>query len=219
MAKVIWSLFLTGIFLGFGPCLLSCGPMLLAYIGGAKQSGLQGLKTYLVFSLSKIFIYACMGVLAGFFGEKIIHVFQAGIYLKSLFVVFGLFLLFVGFSIFAKKQTMFGKCSSFLRYFTEPGQMKNSAILGIFAALAPCLPLTAILGYIALISDRIYKGIIYMSAFGLGTVISPLILLSFGAGWAVGFFKRNELANRIIRFVSVFLLCFLGLNLIMGVFL
>jgi sulfite exporter TauE/SafE len=50
-------------------------------------------------------------------------------------------------------------------------------IVGMLVALSPCLPLIGILLEIALLSKGLFSGVIYSLFFGIGTMLSPLLLL------------------------------------------
>jgi len=214
MLRVMWSLFLTGLFFGFGPCLFSCGPILVSYITGTGKSGRLGLRAYMVFSLTRVIVYSVMGILIGLFGEKVVNDLQNEFFLKAIFLLFGFFLLIIGFIICIEKISLAGRCRNFVSRYADPGSLKNVVIFGFFVAVTPCMPLIAMLGYIALVSDSIFKGVAYMSAFGIGTVISPLLFLSLAAGWAAGILERKKRAVRFARVVSGVIIFVLGVNLI-----
>lgn len=215
MVRVVLSLFLTGVFLGGGPCLLSCGPLLVSYITATKENPLGGLKTYIIFSLTRIFVYLIFGLLVGLFGEWVLHKFFESQGLKVLFFLFGLFLLILGFFLMIEKFPIGQKCSSLLHQRLLKKDIKNIIIFGLIVSFSPCLPLMAVLGYIALISDHWLKGVAYMGAFGLGTVISPMIIFSLFAGWSAKVLKGHEKVFRILKIICGAVLFYLGINLIL----
>ena len=63
MSEIALSSFLLGLAFGWGPCLASCGPLVLSYSVGTQKNHWQGLVLYLVFSASRIFIYVMLAVL------------------------------------------------------------------------------------------------------------------------------------------------------------
>lgn len=199
MFKIFWSLFLTGVVLGWGPCLLSCGPLLVSYIAATKDSAKSGFFTYIIFSCVRILVYCLFGLLCGIFGEAVVHKFFASEVLIYVFFAFGIFLSLIGFFIIIEKFS-FGKCChNFVCHFCGKKDFKNIVLFSLIISLSPCMPLLAVLGYIVLISDHWMKGIIYMAGFGLGTVISPLILFSGAAGYAAEFLKNKERPLRYLR--------------------
>ncbi len=214
MLRVVWSLFLTGLCFGFGPCLFTCGPLLVSYIAGTGESGKLGLRTYIIFSLTRVVIYSVMGILIGAFGEKVVNNFQDEFFMRAIYLFFGFFLIAIGFIISIEKAHFTHRCQDFIHRYAEPKSLKNVVIFGFFVALSPCMPLIAILGYIALVSDSIFKGVAYMSAFGIGTVISPLLFFSLAAGWAAGILEKKKAAVRFVKVVSGVIIFVLGVNLV-----
>jgi len=213
MIKVAWSLFLTGIFLGVGPCLLSCGPLLVSYIAGTQKDTRGGLRTYLIFSATRMCVYAGFGVLAGFFGEMVLQRVLGSFALKIAFFIFGLFLFLLGLLIAIEKFSIGQKCCGLIHKHLGSKDIKNIIIFGLIVSFAPCLPLVAVLGYIALISDTWLKGVLYMFSFGLGTVLSPMIILSMGAGWLSDFIKSRQWVLRIVKVACGIILAYLGITL------
>ena len=217
MTKMLLSLFLTGIFLSYGPCLLSCGPLLVSYITATKESALGGLKTYVIFSLTRLFVYVVFGLLVGFLGEWVLRRFFESPALKILFFIFGLFLLVVGILVALEKFSIGQKCHALIHRHLGSKDSKSVIIFGLIVSFAPCLPLMAVLGYIALVSDHWLKGVLYMSAFGLGTVISPLIVFSMAAGWLAKVLTRHEKAFRILKVFCGLIIVYLGISLMLSI--
>ena len=214
MHKVAWSLFLTGLFLGIGPCLATCGPLLVSYTAATKENMLGGLKTYIVFSATRIVVYVVFGCLAGIFGELVLQKFLESNSLRIIFFLFGLFLFLVGLLLVIEKSDFGARCSGFIHKYLGSKGLKSVVIFGLIVSFSPCLPLKAVLGYIALISDTWLKGIVYMGSFGLGTVISPMIFLSMGAGWLADVLKSHERVYKILRVVCGIILAYLGITLL-----
>ncbi len=217
MPNVAWSLFLTGIFLGVGPCLLSCGPLLVSYIASTQKDTLGGLRVYLIFSVTRMLVYVAFGVLAGFFGEMVLQRILESFVLKIVFLFFGVFLFLLGFLIaldkFSVGHSALQKYCGFLHRDLGTKDIKNTVIFGLIVSFAPCLPLLAVLGYIALISDTWQKGILYMTSFGLGTVLSPMIILSMWAGWLANFIKSRKWVLRVINIICGIILIYLGITM------
>ena len=69
--KVGFTIFATGIALGSGPCLATCGPILLPFIAAAKKGPASSLKCWLIFSATKLFVYMILGGLAGVIGANL----------------------------------------------------------------------------------------------------------------------------------------------------
>lgn len=214
MLRVAGSLFLAGLFLGYGPCLLSCGPLLVAYIAATHANAEEGLKTYLVFSLTRLVVYSVFGVMAGVIGARVIPYFFESQALKILFFIFGVFLIFLGMFFSLEKVAPQRTCRSFFEKHPAKKTVKDAILFGLIISFAPCLPLLGILGYIVLISDTWLKGIVYMAAFGLGTVVSPMIFLSMTAGWVAKFSMKHETFQRVLKVFCGLVLIYLGTRLV-----
>ena len=213
MPRLLLSLFLTGLFLGAGPCLLSCGPLLVSYIAATKETSWAGLKTYCLFSLARLIVYLFFGILVGFCGQQILYRFFDSLSLKILFFAFGVFLLILGFLIVIEKFSIHKRCMELHQLFLKPKDTKNIILFGLIVSFLPCLPLFAVLGYIALLADHWSKGLLCMAAFGIGTILSPMILLSFVAGGASHFLKTHEKVLRLLKILCGAVLVYLGVQL------
>ncbi|MBN1405597.1 MAG: sulfite exporter TauE/SafE family protein [Candidatus Omnitrophica bacterium] len=181
MIKISINLFLTGIIFGTGPCLATCGPILISYITALKKSPKGALISWLLFSASRIFVYALLGMSAGLIGSSL---YQGYYWQKSSFVIWiigGLFICLLGLLVVIGKNTHSKYCLKMQDVFLNKDK-KSIIILGLVIGLFPCIPLIGIISYISMISVRFYQGIVLMLCFGLGTIISPLIFLSLGAG-------------------------------------
>jgi len=59
---------------------------------------------------------------------------------------------------------------------------KSLITLGVLVGIFPCVPLVGVLSYITMISTNFFQGLLMSAAFGLGTIISPLIFMGMLAG-------------------------------------
>ncbi|MDD5019037.1 MAG: sulfite exporter TauE/SafE family protein [Candidatus Omnitrophica bacterium] len=210
--RIVWSLFLTGLILGYGPCLLSCGPLLLSYISATQNGPGQGLKIYFVFSLTRIVVYGVFGILAGLLGDWVVRNFFDSSWFKWVFVAFGFFLVVLGLLLLVQKMPVGRSCPPWARKHLEGG-VRDAIVFSIIVSLSPCLPLFAVLGYVTLTSDSWFKGLLYMSAFGLGTAVSPMVLFCAAAGWLAKFSRRFEFWFLVLRVLCCGILIFMGINL------
>jgi sulfite exporter TauE/SafE len=249
MARLLLSLFLTGFFLGVGPCLLSCGPLLASYIVATKNSSWGGLKTYFLFSLTRLVVYSFFGVLIGIFGQEILHRFFDSAFLKIIFYLFGIFVVILGLLLLFEKFPVLSCCArfnppqkspsfspwdewccafsakggspglkvlrNFTKFFFSDKDSKNIIIFGLIVSFSPCLPLFAVMGYIALLADHWLKGFLMMASFGLGTILSPMIIFSLVAGRLSQVLKKTENIYRWIKAGCGLILALLGVFLIL----
>jgi len=177
MLKICFSLFVTGILLGLGPCLVSCGPILLSYIAGTKKSPLEGLRSWFIFSVSRISIYIFLGGIAGFAGSELFRRFYWEPPGYIIWLASGTFISLLGLLIFLGKTSNSKLCQALNESLIQ-NDTKSLITLGILIGIFPCIPLIGIFSYITMVSTHYSQGIIMSASFGLGTLISPLIFLS-----------------------------------------
>jgi len=185
--------FILGVSYGIGPCTLSCAPLMVPLIMSTSKDQLQGTVNTLIFSIARIISYSFLGFLSGFLGTKI----DALISSKML----GGFLILLGLAVMFKVQ---GRC-----ILKSKKKIKGSFMLfitGIIWGLSPCPPLIALL-VLAAASKSALTGILMGLVFGLGTIISPLLILGFFSGW---FAKNKEFIN-IIPYIAGGFILLLGI--------
>jgi hypothetical protein len=93
---------------------------------------------------------------------------------------------------------------------------KSALILGLITGILPCAPLLALLGYVALVSKTWPQAFIYCLSFGLGTFLSPLLMISILSGLIPRFLEgQKAIYYRVISVVCGLIMVFLGINLIL----
>ncbi len=170
-----------GLLMGTGPCLASCGPVLISYIAGTKNSAMQGLKSWFIFSLSRFFVTLFLGFIAGITGAGLFSRFYCGISGYIIWLVTGVFISLLGILIFFAIHTKFKVCGALNQSLIQH-DTKSLVSLGILIGILPCVPLIGIISYITMVSTHYTHGILMAAAFALGTAISPLVLLAMAAG-------------------------------------
>lgn len=216
MFKLIFSSFLFGLSLGLGPCLVSCGPLVISYIAGTRKNIAQSICAYLLFSLSRIIVYLGLGLAVFLLGRLAAESFFSQA-LRYLFIFGGIFILAVGlFMVFGKSLDFkFCRRAENLLCF---GQAKTIFIFGLIMGIMPCLPLVSVLSYLGLISKTWIAALVYILSFGIGTIISPLLILAASAGLIPVFLKNKDSIYRIFSAVCGLVICFLGLRLLLRAF-
>ena len=160
-------LFVQGFFLGFGPCLMTCAPIIIPYVG-TKKDWREGLAATLSFSLGRLAVYLVLGGLFGYFGAYILKAYySSGIsyYIKA---VLASIVIILGVAVISGKDFNFKFCRAV---------EGNMAVLGLLVGLSPCIPLIGIMIEIALFSDNFLAGLVYSFFFGMGTILSPILLI------------------------------------------
>lgn len=215
MDKIIISLFVSGVLFGSGPCIASCGPVLIAYAAGTGRNVFKAFKVYILFSLSRISVYLAMGILVFFLGRMLLEGALGGLS-KYIFILGGAFIIAVGIIMLLGRRLEFKPFQFLYRNILERDK-KSIVIIGLIIGLLPCAPLLAILSYIGLISKSWADSLLYAFVFGLGTFISPLILLLLLSGLISRFVKEKNYC-RVISFICGLVIIFLGVQLAMRAF-
>jgi len=211
--QIIISLFLMGLWFGLGPCLASCGPVLISYIAGTKKNILASLGTYILFSLSRVAVYLLLGLLVFSLGKIITQTWLVGLS-RYVFVIGGAFIILLGILTAFGRHLEF-QCCGFLEKNLLREYHKSALVLGLIIGVLPCAPLLALLGYVGLVSKTWSQALIYCFFFGLGTMISPLLILSTLTGLIRRFLEnQKKMYYSIISFICGLIMIFLGLQLI-----
>ena len=182
-----------GFLYGLGPCTLSCAPLVVPLIMSTAKNKKHGVVLSLIFSFGRVISYMILGFLAGLLGYNL----AGGISPKYL----GIFTIFLGLFLLFKIQN---KC-----IFKSKIKINSPIIAltsGIIYGFGPCPPLMALLG-LAILSKSAITGALMAFVFGLGTIISPIIIIGFFSGW---FAKQKEL-KEVIPYVSGIFLIILGI--------
>jgi len=224
MLKTTVLIFLSGIFFGSGPCVASCGPFLLSYVAGTKKGIFPALKDYILFSLARIIAYIILSVAVFFAGSFALEHFS-GTYSKYIFISGGIFIVLTGiFMILGGKWGRFsikdrdGSLNSYrILKRTVPEDTKkiepSPFFIGLIIGFMPCGPLLALLSYVSLVSKIWAQSLLYGAAFGLGTFISPLLLLVVFSGM-LGNWMQEKKYYRIFSAICGLIIIFFGVQLI-----
>jgi len=207
------ELFMIGITMAFGPCLFFCTPIVLSYIAGTQDSGRKGFKSVLIFSLSRAFIYVLLGLLAGFLGKMLTTTLDK--YSLTIYFIGGIFISLSGILILMGKNPNLHLCQ-ILRKYTDEDDIGNTIILGIIVGLLPCTPLLGILVYISLVSKDLWQGALLGLSFGVGTMISPLIIFGIAVSALPKIIMKNPKTFKIFKKACGFLLFLFGVQLIVS---
>lgn len=177
--KALAESFILGLTFGWGPCLASCGPLLLAYIAGTGKNPVKSLGAYSLFSVSRILVYLALGLMVFFFGRIIFE--RYSWFFKFILAGSGAFIIFLGLLMLLGKEFKSDSCSFLYKNILEKDK-KSIITLGLAAGLLPCAPLVTMLAYAGLVSRNVFENSAYIVSFGLGTAVSPLIALTALAG-------------------------------------
>ena len=213
MSNII-TLFLSGLLLGSGPCLATCGPVLISYITATRQNPKQAILIWLLFSLSRVCIYLILSLFIFILGEFLVKKNIAYIS-RYIYIFGGIIIALIGIFTIIKDSTGTRRICPIV-----PGGLSqrlsriHPITLGVIMGLLPCAPLLSVLSYIGLISPAWQWCIFYSLVFGLGTLISPLILLALGAGVVPKILFNKPRIYRILRIICGVIIVFFGTQLV-----
>lgn len=215
MINTIISLFLFGILLGSGPCLVSCGPLLISYIAGTGKGIKRSSGVYFIFSFGRLLVYALLGLNVFFLGQAAARYISHSS--KYIYIFGGLFIMLTGF-LMAMGRNLNHKFCRRLNDFFLKKDTKTILLFGLIVGILPCLPLVSILSYIGLASKTWAQSLYYSLCFGLGTVISPLFLLAALGGLIPRILKDNSKFRTVFNSLCGLLIIFLGGRLLLRAF-
>lgn len=198
-----------------GPCFLVCTPILISYIMGRKTVWRQAISDIFILLLGRLLAYLILGYLAGLSGA-ILRQYSSSVHLSFLKLLGGIIIILLGILVLIGKEPIFGVCK-----FIQNKAFASSSlfILGLIIGMFPCAPLLALLFEIALISKTAFDGMFYALFFGLGTLISGLIVIGSLSGiftWLPAKLFKSKTSSLVFRIICAFLLMLLGLGFILG---
>lgn len=204
---------LLGITSGISQCSVFCAPFISTHIMGSKEGAVEGLRSFVVFSAGRIFMCAMLGLGAGYMGAAFTGMggnFKYGsIIYSAMLILIGLLMLMRPVCL-CKKSEDKNRWSAFLsrRFIFNP--TTHLFVMGTALAVIPCPPMGAMLLYSLKMSSIISGGII-MALFGIGTTVSPLIIICVLAGWFSGKLKTEAPQYRMMfQRISGLILILLG---------
>ena len=214
MSLPVWC-FVVGMAAGCGPCFATCAPTVASYVGGLKRGWKEGLAASLTFSLARIPAYLLLGVVVTYFGTRL-HDAPALSNLQSAArLLTGALLIIAGALLALDIGPLRGCCGKTDRR----GPVQDArflAGLGFLYGLSPCVPMMAVMARVGVESTTIALGAASMTIFGLGTAISPLLLVGAGSGHFSQVLAGRGKALGVFRRACGLLLCYSGVLLITG---
>ncbi len=205
------GLFMTGCLLGFTVCSFSCIPIVCTIVMGTRRGFKNGFVSAVTFSGGRILGYTVAGMICGLTGVAAEKVFQQ----KQIIVAAAVLFLLTGLSLVLLPAKR--KCQKTRKPFI---QNKNPRLrltsLGLITGMMPCIPYAAVMAAAAASGSVVLGG---MSAFcfGLGTSVSPLLLIGGGAGWfSQKIVEKTPDMDGVIRKISGCIIIVMGLRMVIG---
>ena len=217
MPKLLLSFFILGLSFGFGPCLASCGPLLVSYVAGTHKNVYQAVSAYLLFSSSRILAYILLGLALFVAGQFTVN-YILGDSARYFYLAAGIFIITIGTLVtFGKKAN--NKICRRLNQVLLKRDSKSVLLLGLFIGILPCAPLFSAFASMALIAKSWWDALLCSLFFGLGTVFSPLLLFVIFAGLIPSFMRNlNPILYRVFNMICGLIIIFLGAGLVIKFF-
>jgi thiol:disulfide interchange protein DsbD len=205
-----------GLLYGLVFCTSTCLPYIASYIAGIGAGFRKGAMVTLIFNSGRVTAYALIGGLVGLFSgvfgflvnEKSIAPFQ-----QYSSYAFGIVTIVIGISILFKSRSPSCNCSP--EKTKNLGVMKTSGrfdvrafSLGLSRGLILCPPLVMLLVYSVPFTAPI-DSLVVAVLFGLGTTLSPLLLLGGVTGWLL---NKAPLFRKWVSIAGAAILIVLGIG-------
>ena len=211
MNKIIITSFLLGLSFGIGPCIASCGPLLISYAAGTNKNIIKSFFMYLLFSLSRIFIYIGLSLAFFLLGHLLLDSVLSPIS-KYVYTFAGIFIVIIGVLICLGKNSNHKICERLQSFFLRK-DAKTIIILGLIIGILPCAPLISALSYIGLVAKNWLDALLFGLFFGLGTAVSPVLIFIIFSGFITKEIVERNKFYRIFNIVCGVVIIFLGLEL------
>ena len=186
------SAFFMGLMTGMSYCTVGCAPFLSTYVMGTASRTGDGIQLYGMFALGRIITYSVLGVITAGLGSAVIVnteempvVFLCGLVLVGL----GVLLCFHRVNLECRCAKTAGLRERMASHLTGSSHIRCFAA-GVILSTIPCPPLLGMLTY-GLQSSSPLGSSLLMLLFGLGTVLSPLLIIVGLAGLFAQQIKRK----------------------------
>ena len=182
--------FAVGLLYGLIFCTSACLPYVTSYIAGIGAGFRKGVHVTLIYNSGRVTAYAFVGGTIGILNAifKLLVSDTSLSYFQSYSsLAFGIVTIVIGASILLKNRSPSCDCNAEdsknmdLKKFTERFDVRAFS-LGFFRGLIVCPPLLALLLYSVTFAAPV-DSFVFAVLFGLGTALSPILLLGGATGW------------------------------------
>jgi sulfite exporter TauE/SafE len=206
-----------GMLYGLTFCTSVCLPYIISYIAGIGAGFRKGVMVTSIYNSGRVTAYALIGALTGLFKNLVSDTFFLS-YQNYSPIAFGVAIILIGTSIFLRKESSTNTCNVEKHaHFGIPKKFRQkfdirAFFMGFTRGLVLCPPLVALL--LAALTLPQINTIFLAVLFGLGTAISPLLILGGATGWLL---NKAPLFSRWISKIGAVILVLLGLNMLLSV--
>jgi sulfite exporter TauE/SafE len=208
--------FALGLSYGSTFCTSACLPYVTSYIAGIGADFRKGVIVTSIYNSGRVTACAVIGGLTGIFKLFVSAPFLLA-YQKYALFAFGIITIIVGISILRKNRLAACVCNKEddkhlgLKKFTERFDIRAFS-MGLTRGLIVCPPLIVILLY-SITSSAPIDSFILPILFGLGTSLSPFLLLGGVTGWLL---NKAPLFSRWMSKIGAGILILFGLNMLLN---
>ncbi|PVX26497.1 MAG: hypothetical protein CW716_05830 [Candidatus Bathyarchaeum sp.] len=202
-----------GLLYGFTVCTSSCLPYLASYIAGIKAGFRKGVTVTAIYNTGRIAAYAVIGTIAGLLRTLVDEAFFET-YQTIFSAIFAIAVIAIGVSIFFKKSS----CNTCVPENVEPQSGLEgfrqkfdvrAFFMGFTKGFVLCPPLVAFLLY-ALTNYQANSTVLAV-LFGLGTALSPMLILAAVVGWLL---EKAPLFRKWTSILGAVALILLGVSIL-----
>ncbi len=205
------GLFITGCLFGFTICSFSCIPIVCTVVMGTRRGFKNGFASTVTFSAGRVLGYTVAGILCGLTGMAAENLFQQQYIILTAAILF----LLTGGSIafFPGKK----KCQQDIGQICQTKNPKlRMSSLGLITGMMPCVPYTAVMASAAASGSPVTGGLSAF-CFGLGTSVSPLLLIGGGAGWfSKKILEKTPEIDGMLRKITGCIIMVMGIRMLIG---
>jgi len=175
-----------GFLYGLVFCTSTCLPFVASYIAGINAGFRKGVSVTLIFNGGRITAYALIGAAIGMFKLLMDNAFRSAFQFYSS-VAFSVITIGIGTNMLVRNKPPTRACPAAdanrkgLWGFTNRFDVR-AYVLGLSRGLLLCTPLLALLAY-SLTFAAPFDSFALAVLFGLGTALSPILLLGGATGW------------------------------------
>jgi cytochrome c-type biogenesis protein len=209
---------ISGLFYGTVFCTSSCLPYISSYIAGINADFKKGITATLIFNFGRVAAYAIMGAAIGLLGFALSATNIAPFQQYSS-LAFGLVSIIIGAYMLFKIRSKSHNCPAVNAEIKPKKAYKHidfgAFTLGFSRGFVLCLPLVSLLAYSVAFASPI-ESVALAVLFGLGTAVSPMLLLGGVTGWLL---NKAPLLQKWISIGGAGILILLGLSSWIGIFL
>jgi thiol:disulfide interchange protein DsbD len=201
-----------GFVYGLVACTATCLPYIAGYIASAGTTFRRSVLITLIFNAGRITAYTLIGALLGIFGS-LARSFADDTTLASLqiysTIIFGIVTIIIGTSLLYKTRKNSCNCN---KPPLNPKWLPNrfdvgAYVLGLSRGLVLCPPLIALLFSSILFANPV-NSIAFAALFGIGTAVSPMLLIGGVTGWLL---SKAPLLRNFIAIAGAIIIILLGI--------